>query len=169
MKRRALVLLVLAATSAATAAPAAGPELRIADEVVLMRADGSAIALKPAIRVWCGPWESGVGTRSIHVRAGSRSASWTLSAVLADVKRKPVVRFPHSFVFDKPTGAQLFAATGGNEASSAEEESRGRITFTKARCGRTTLDLRFTVDAVMGSELSDGAPIAIRGTFSARG
>jgi hypothetical protein len=79
------------------------------------------------------------------------------------------VRFPHSFVFDKPTGALLFAADGRNEASSAEEESSGRMTFTRARCGRTTLDVRFRVDAVLGSEFFDGAPVRIRGSFSARG
>jgi hypothetical protein len=50
----------------------------------------------------------------------------------------------------------------------APEEASGRITLTRVRCGRR-LDLRFRVDAVMGSELSDGAPIAIRGRFSARG
>lgn len=169
MKRLALVLGVLAAASAASAAPAARPELRIADDIALSRPDGSAIAVKPAIRVWCGPWDDDARARSIHVRAGARGALWTLSAVLADVKRKPVVRFPHSFVFDKPTGAQLFAADGRNEASTAEEESSGRMTFTKARCGRTTLDVRFKVDAVMGSEFSDGAPLRIRGSFSAHG
>ena len=170
VKRLALVLAVLAAASAATRG--AGRRARAADRQ-RHRPHRAPTArrspLKPTIRVWCGPWDDDVRTPSIHVRAGSRGALWTLSAVLADVKRKPVVRFPHSFVFDKPTGAQLFAADGRNEASTAEEESSGRITFTKARCGRTTLDVRFKVDAVMGSEFSDGTPVRIRGSFSARG
>ncbi len=169
MKRLAFGLLVAVATSSVTAAPAASPELRIADDVVLTRSDGTAIPVKQTVRVWCGPWEDDVRKPSIHVRAGARGALWTMSAVVADVRRKPVVRFPHSFVFDKPTGAQLFAADAKNEASSAEEESSGRITFTRARCGRTTLDVRFKVDATLGSEFSDGTPVTIRGTFSARG
>jgi len=165
VKRLAIALLVLAGVGA----PAASAGLRIANDVAVTRSDGTRVAVKPTIRVWCGPWEPDVRVPSIHVRVGSRSRAWTLSAVVADVRRRPVVRFPHSFVFDKPTGAQLFAADGRNEASSAEEEAGGRMTFSRARCGRTSLDLRFTVDAVMGSELSDGTPIAIRGTFSARG
>ena len=56
-----------------------------------------------------------------------------VDAVVADVRRHPVVRFPHSFVFDEPTGAELFAVDRENELSSAEEEARGRITFGAVR------------------------------------
>ncbi|MDX6690562.1 MAG: hypothetical protein QOG15_2019, partial [Solirubrobacteraceae bacterium] len=62
----------------------------------------------------------------------------------------------------------LFAAEGRNEASTAEEESSGRITFTRVHCGKH-LDLRFKVEAVIGSEYIDSTPITIRGSFSARG
>ncbi len=168
MKRFVIALLAAVAASGAAAAPAASPDFQVNNQVVLTRADGTVLPVKANVRVWCGPWASDVRTPAIHVRAGTRGGVWTLSAVLADVRRRPVVRFPHSFVFDKPTGAQLFAGDGRNEASTAEEESSGRITFTRARCG-TRLDLRFRVDGVMGSEFSDGTSIAIRGSFSARG
>jgi hypothetical protein len=46
VKRLAIGLLVLAAASGAAAAPAASPDLRIADAVVLTRHDGTAIDLK---------------------------------------------------------------------------------------------------------------------------
>ena len=166
MKRLAIALLVVAAASGAAAAPA--PAFQVDNRVVLTRGDGTPLPVAPKVRVWCGPWSSEVRKPAIHIRAGTRSGLWTLSAVVADVRRRPVVRFPHSFVFDKPTGAQLFAAGGRNEASTAEEESSGRITFSRVRCG-SRLDVRFRVDAVMGSEFSDGTAIAIRGTFSARG
>jgi hypothetical protein len=168
MKRLAIALAASLAASGATAAPAASPDLRISNSVVLTRPDGSAIAVKQTFRVWCGPWESDVRKPSIHVQAGSRSGLWQLTAVVADVRRHPVVRFPHSFVFDKPTGGQLFAAHDRNEASSAEEESSGRITLSKVQCGKR-LDIRFKVDAVLGSEFSDGTPVTMRGSFSARG
>ena len=91
-----------------------------------------------------------------------------------DAERRPRRRpqpprraLPHSFVFDRPTRAQLFATDGRNEASTAEEESSGQITFSRARCG-SHMDIRFRVDGVMGSEFSDATAIAIRGTFSAR-
>lgn len=166
MRRIAIALLAVAAGSGA--ASAASPDVRIANNVTLTNADGTAIAVKPTIRVWCGPWASDVRKPSIHVRAGSRSGAWMLSAVVADVRRRPVVRFPHSFIFDKPTGAQLFASDGRNEASTAEEESSGRMTFSRVRCGARSMEIRFRVDGVMGSEFSDGTPIAIRGRFSAR-
>jgi hypothetical protein len=104
--------------------------------------------------------------RTLHVRAGSPDGPfWHLSAVVADVRRRPVVRFPHSFIFDKPTGALLFAADGTNELSSAEDEASGRITFSRVRCGRR-LAVRFRVRAVLGSEIS-GDPLTVRGAFSA--
>ena len=167
VKRLAIALLVAAAAGAPSARPRA-PTSRSTTRSSSRAADGTAVAVEQTIRVWCGPWASDVRKPSIHVRAGTRSGLWTMSAVLADVRRRPVVRFPHSFVFDKPTRAQLFAADGRNEASTAEEESSGRITFTR-RSLRLAPGHPLRVDGVMGSEFSDGTPIAIRGTFSARG
>jgi hypothetical protein len=168
VRRVAIGLLVLVAGSGAAAAPAASPDLRIANEIVLTRADGTAIPVKQTFRVWCGPWERDVPKPSVHVQAGARGELWTMSAVVADVRRRPVVRFPHSFIFDKPTGARLFAGDGRNEASTSTQKSSGRITFSRVRCGKRP-DVRFEVAAVIGSELFDGTPVAMRGSFSARG
>ena len=145
----------------------AAADLRVASTVAFTRADGSEVRFAQRLRVWCGPWASDVPRRSLHVRAGSRGGPfWQLDAVVADVRERPVVRFPHSFVFDRPTGAQLFAVDGGNEVSSAEEEASGRISFTRVRCGRR-LAVRFRVDAVLGSELFGGEALTMRGAFRA--
>ena len=76
--------------------------------------------------MWCGPWASDVRTPSIHVRVGTRGAA--VDAERRRRRRPPPAnrRFPHTFIFDKPTGAQFFAAEGRNEASTSEEESSGR-------------------------------------------
>ena len=104
--------------------------------------------------------------RTLHVRAGvSGGPFWHLRAVVADVRRRPVVRFPHDFIFDKPNGALLFAVDGSNELSSAEEEASGRISFSRVRCGRR-MAVRFRVRATLGSEVS-GDPLTVRGSFSA--
>src|SRR4051812_19485534 len=122
---------------AATAQPAAAAAITVDDRLVFTRPDGTEVAFPSKVRVWCGPWEPGVPVRAIHVVVGvPGKPSWRLDAVVADVNRRRVVALPHSFVFDKPTGALLFAAEGGNELSSAEEEASGRIVFRKARCGR---------------------------------
>jgi hypothetical protein len=104
---------------------------------------------------------------SIHVRVGDRLAPrWELSAVVADVKRHPVVRLPHSFVFDHPTGARFFATDRSNEVNSDTEESSGRIRFQRVSCGRR-LRIAFRFSGRVGSELGDGEPLIVRGSFSA--
>ena len=142
-------------------------DLRVTSTVAFTRADGSAVGFAQNLRVWCGPWERDVPRRTLHIRAGARAGPrWQLNAVVADVRRRPVVRFPHSFVFDEPTGAQLFAVVGDNEVSSSEEEASGRISFGRVRCGRR-LAVRFRVRAVLGSELFGGEALTMRGSFRA--
>ena len=98
---------------------AAAAELKVANAVEITRMDGTAVQVAQNLRVWCGRWDRDVPARSLHIRAGARSGPfWQLDAVVADVRRDPVVRFPHSFVFDKPTGAELFAVDRENELSS---------------------------------------------------
>ena len=156
MKRLLPVRLSLALTAPAAAAQ------RVSDH-----RDWKGAGFPGKITLRCGAWSKEASEQSIHVRVGNRSRHWELSAVLADVNAKPTIRFPHSFVFDQPEGAQLFAATPLHEVSSAEEEARGKITFTRASCG-TPLGLAFRIDAKLGSELSDGRSLRVKGTFSAR-
>jgi hypothetical protein len=146
---------------------ASAADLRVTSTVAFTRADGSAVKFAQNLRVWCGPWERDVPRRTLHIRAGAPAGPrWQLDAVVADVRRRPLVRFPHSFVFDQPTGAQLFAVDGENEVSSSEEEASGRISFERIRCGRR-LAVRFRVRAVLGSELFGGEPLTMRGSFRA--
>lgn len=157
----ALVVLVLA-----SAAPAEAITVR--NDLTFTRADGTAVTYAPRVRVFCGAWEPGVPVRAIHVVVGRRRGGpyWKLSGVLADVAGGRVVRVPHSFVFDEPSDALLFATDGDNELSSAEEEGSGRITVDHARCG-PRLRIRFRIRATLGSELSDLPALRVRGTFSA--
>ena len=80
---------------------------------------------------------------------------------MADVRRHRVVRLPNAFVFDHPRGALLFATDRGNEVNSDTEESTGQIRFGRVRCGRR-LRVSFRVRGSLGSELSDGATVAVR-------
>ena len=142
-------------------------DLRVTSTVAATRADGSVVPFAQNLRVWCGRWEPGVPTRTLHIRSGAQEGPrWQLDAVVADVRRRRVVRFPHSFVWNRPTGAQLFAVDGDNELSSAEEEGSGEITFGQVRCGRR-LAVRFRVRAVLGSEFFGGEELTMRGSFRA--
>ena len=104
-----------------------------------------------------------------HVRVGSRTAPrWELNAVVADVKRRPVVRLPHSFVFDRPTGAQLVRHRRRQRAQLRHRGLRsGRIRFQRVSCG-TRLRIAFRFNGRVGSELGDGEPLSVRGSFSAQ-
>jgi hypothetical protein len=163
----ALIACGLAAAAGPPVASAAGAELRVRDRLTWTRPDGTAVAFRPDVRVWCGRWESGVNVPSIHVRVGSGTVPrWELHAVVADVKRRPVVRLPNAFVFDHPKGAQFFATDGRNELNSSTERSRGRIRFQRVGCGRR-LRIAFSFNGRVGSEFLDGETLTVRGSFSA--
>ena len=121
-----------------------------------------AFSAKP--RVWCGPWESGVNRRSVHVSVRGRKRHWDLAAVRRDVKAGTTVKFPTDIIFNKPHGAELFVADAPNEASTNEEEASGSMTFTHVSCRHGRV-VAFTIDAVLGSELSDLGTIHVSGSF----
>jgi hypothetical protein len=164
---RRLVTLLVAAGLLAAATPADAAGLRVRDRIVFTNPDGTHPAIPPQVRVWCGRWASDVPVQSIHVWVGDRPKShWELHAVVADVRRHRVVRLPHAFLFDHPRGALLFATDRGNEVNSDTEESTGEIRFGRVRCGRH-LRISFRASGSLGSELSDGDTVAVRGSFFA--
>jgi hypothetical protein len=128
------------------------------------REDGSVISFSAMPRVWCGPWESGVKKRSVHVTVRGRKHHWDLSAVRHDIKPGTTVKFPTDIIFDKPHGAELFVADAPNEASTNEEEASGSMTFTHVSCTHGRV-VAFTIDAVLGSEFSDLGTIHVAGSF----
>ena len=162
---RRLLLIALLASAVCPDAPAA--DVTVTSNVTVTRPDGSTVPFAQNVRVWCGRWEREVPRRTLHVRVGGLERPfWRLDAVVADVRRHPIVRFPHSFVWNKPTGAQLFAVDGDNEASSSTDEASGRISFGKVRCGRE-LAVELRVRAVLGSEFFGGDALTMRGSFRA--
>jgi hypothetical protein len=155
--------------AAETASGAA--ELRVRDRLTFTQPDGTPVAFGPEIRVWCGPWASDVPVPSIHVQIGTRAGArspvlWELHAVVAHVKRRPVVRLPRSFIWNRPKGALLFATDGRNEVNSDQDDSTGSIRFRRVSCGRR-LRIAFRFDGRLGSEFSDGVPLTVRGSFRA--
>jgi hypothetical protein len=164
-----LVTGAVVAGIAAAAPAAAGADVAVTNTLTFARPDASTVVFPENVRIWCGRWEDGVPTRTLHVWFGGRrrSAFWHLQVVVADVRRDPVVELPHTFVFDRPSGAQLFAVDGTNELSTGEEEARGRIVFSRVRCGRR-LAVRFRMRGRLGSEFFDGEELSVRGSFSAR-
>ena len=156
----------LAAAAGGVAVDTAAAGLRVRDRLTWTHRDGTPVEFSRTVRVWCGRWAPDVPVRSIHVRVGNRAAHWELHAVVADVKRRPVVPLPNSFVFDRPEGAQLFATDGDDEVNSDQEESTGRIVFDRVGCG-PRLRIAFRFNGRLGSEFFDGEPFLVRGSFRA--
>ncbi|MFL5846698.1 MAG: hypothetical protein ACJ762_18605 [Solirubrobacteraceae bacterium] len=150
MRRFAPVL-----AAALVCAPAAEAEL------TFERANGETTATGSP-RVWCGPWSADVATPALHV--GTRS--WHLGVVRADLRRGHAFTFPHSFVFDHPTGAELFLADGRNELSTAGDDAGGRLFFRRVSC-RPGRRLVFEADVILDSEVA-GPSVRMHGTFRGR-
>lgn len=140
------------------AAPAAEAGL------VFKRPGGSEIQFAGTPRAWCGPWDDQVARPSLHVALRNARRGWELSAVRRDLTVGGRIEFPNDFVSTRPHGAQLFAFDGAVEASSTEEESSGSIAFSQVSC-RLGDVIEFSVDAVLGSELFNGRPVRVSGTY----
>lgn len=135
--------------------------------LVFTREDGTTVPFEDRFYVWCGAWEPGeVDTPAVHVLAGRPTDErwWTLSAVRADVGAGSNLSFPNDFIWDQPEGAQLFILDGDNELSTGESESSGSITFQEVSCERGGT-VRFSIDAVVGSEFGDGETMRVTGSF----
>ncbi len=167
MRTTALLLALgcLAPTAGCDGGDPAGPA---GNDLVFQRADGTRIEFAGQPRVWCGPWEEGnVPARAIHVLTGDFRGGgplWQLRAVVDDVQPGQPLRFPNTFIWDQPEGASLFVLDEPNEASTQTDESGGSITFSELDCDG---DVRFTIDAVIGSEFGDGPPVRVGGSFAA--
>jgi hypothetical protein len=88
--------------------------------------------------------------------------------VRADVERDPVTTLPNSFVYTEARRASLFALDDtGNELSSADEESKGRIRVELEGCEPgDTVRVEFE-GVTLGSEYSDLPPISVEGAVTA--
>ena len=139
------------------------------NELVFTRANGSVVTFPAGAQAiaWCGPWDADLDVPTVHIYFGittGPATSWSLSAVRADVRTGQPLSFPNLFIFDQPKNAALFVLDPPNEVSSGEGDSSGSITFEELNCAIGG-QVRFTIDAVLGSELGDGAPIRVRGSF----
>jgi hypothetical protein len=136
------------------------------------RADGTRIVFRGRVRAWCGAWNDLEPTKTLHVavmRTDGRGFAlpyWHVFAVAARVARGGAIRFPVGITESRPRGAEVFVGDSrtGNEASTEEEDARGRITFAPVQC-TPGKPVRFTISAVLGSEFSDGNPIRAAGTY----
>jgi hypothetical protein len=136
------------------------------------RTDGSRIRFRGTVRAWCGAWDDQTPTRTLHVAvlkpdgSGYARPFWLVQAVLGDVSRGRVVRFPVGFDSSSVRGAIVFVydLRTGNEVSSEDEAAKGRMSFSSVGCDLGA-PVRFTVTGRLGSELFQGKSVIVSGTF----
>ncbi len=144
----------------------------VQNDLVFTREDGSRIHFDAgsSISVTCGPWESNqVPVESLRITFAGRSEKqpgWTLKAVLDDVTLEEPLAFPNSFVWNQPRNVDVFVSDPPNECSTSSADSGGSLMFQELRCGINGR-VRFSIDAVIGSEYGDAPSIRVQGTFEA--
>jgi hypothetical protein len=138
----------------------------VENNLVFTRADQSQITFPGAeLLVWCGPWEAGeADTLSLKILFAGPNSGWDLRAIVADVTLGQPLSFPNIFVSDQPKDVHIFVLDPPNELSTQEEESSGSITFQQLDCGSGG-NVQFSIDAVIGSEVSDDMSVHVTGTF----
>jgi hypothetical protein len=108
-----------------------------------------------------------VATPSFQIFFGASAADdshWRLWAVVADVTIGQPLTFPNEYIWDQPKDVLIFLGDPPNELSTQEEESAGSITFQQLQCSSGS-EVRFSIDAVLGSEFGDGEPVSVKGNF----
>lgn len=121
--------------------------------------------------VWCGHWSSDVRVPALRIAGFSsdRKGWWFLSVVRGQIKLGRKHRFPNSFVWNRPKGAQLFVAPepDGIEANSDLHNSSGWVRYRKIACkrgGKVVVD----VNAVLANELGGERIVRVTGTLRAK-
>jgi hypothetical protein len=149
---------------------ATGPKiiLYLDNNLVFERTDGSRVDFAPDVSVKVMPWESDVPVETLHIRGrGPGMSYWSLRAVIKDVQSGERIDFPNNFIWNEPKGADLFVFDAPNELSSSEEESRGRIVFDRIDLDGS-VEVQFSIDAVLGSEYHDGDSLKVYGDLSVK-
>ena len=144
-----------------------GPDEQLPNDLVFRRADGSQIQFGASTFIWCGPWdEGGVSVEALRIVVGGPQGQsyWDLRAVISDVSIGTQLAFPNEYIWDEPKDADLFTYDPPNECSTQDGRSSGHIVFQELSCGAGGT-VRFSIDAVVGSEFGNGPSITVQGDF----
>ena len=148
---------------------------QVQNDVVFTLPGGETLEFRDNVFVWCGPWEANdVEVQTLFVMVGYDPDSsadsepiWNLRAVVKDVAGGQTIQFPNTFVWNEPTGVDVFVGNPYFEYSTQGEGSSGYIRFQKVEAHEGG-EIRFIVDAYIAPEYGSGDPVKMTGTFKAR-
>jgi len=147
-------------------------ETVIESSLVFQRADSTFVAMGETPLVCCGLYDPGfVNERAMRITffdpAGQKSG-WQFLILIDRAQAGATTTLPTVVVAPaKVEYVSMFVSDPPNELASDTSESSGTIVLHSFSCTDTAMSLDFTVDAVLGSEFSDGPQMRVTGTFRA--
>ena len=134
--------------------------------LVFEYADETEIEMGHDYAACCGPWEAGyddrIALKLFFYNIDEELSFWKIFISVNEAYQDSIYSLPLS---SSPLKIFLVDISAGNELSGDTPESSGTITLDSFSCG-PPLKVSFTIDALVGSEFSEGEPVYIRGNFS---
>ncbi len=147
----------------------AGPTANdIQNQIVFTRPDSSKITMGTEYAICCGIWEAGfIDKNTLKIfffDPSSQKSFWKLFLIVDEIQAGETYSFPTDV--SSPLKMFAFDTSDQNELSSDDDASTGTVTVEVMACG-PPLEVRVTIDAVLGSEFHLGPPVAVSGEFRA--
>ncbi|HEX7076869.1 MAG TPA: hypothetical protein VF363_00435 [Candidatus Eisenbacteria bacterium] len=148
------------------------PETVVVNTIVFQRPDSSAVAMGTTPIACCGLYDPGFvnekAMRIVLYDPANQGPGWQILILVDRAQAGVTTTLPTSVVPpSKAPYVTMFATTTAGEWSSDTEESSGTIIVHSFRCTSTTIQIDFSVDAVLGSELAGGPQMRVQGAFQA--
>jgi hypothetical protein len=153
--------------------PSPPPQTVIADSLVFTRADSTVLTMGATPLVCCGLYDpSFVNERAMRIvfydDPANQLPGWQILILIDRAQAGDTTTLPTAVVPpSRVPYVSMFVADIGNDLSSDTEESSGTITVHSFSCSATTIQVDFSVDAVLGSEYAGGPAMRVQGTFRA--
>lgn len=150
------------------------PENSVQNELTFTRQNGTPLMMGAEFAICCGAWEPGYDESPtlkiffydplLWTDPNQAESFWKLFIVMDKLGTEQAYDFPTTS--ESPLRMFLYDTASRNEVSGEEEESSGTITIERLNCG-PPVRIKFTIDAVLGSEYHMGSTVTVTGTFTA--
>jgi hypothetical protein len=146
----------------------------IADSLVFTRPDLSVVEMGTTPLVCCGLFDpSFVNERAMRIVFYDPSPTnpkpgWQIIVLIDHAQAGVTIHLPTVVVPPSRVPAvEMFVADLGNELSTSSGASSGTLTVHSFHCDASSIQIYFTVNAALGSELAGGPFMSVHGSFRA--
>jgi hypothetical protein len=144
----------------------------IADSLVFTRPDLSVVEMGTTPLVCCGLFDpSFVNERAMRIvfyDPAFVKPGWQIIVLIDHAQAGTTIHLPTVVVPPSRVPAvEMFVADIGNELSTSSGASSGTLTVHSFHCDDSSIQIYFTVNAALGSELAGGPFMSVHGAFRA--